>query len=143
MGEIQIRISYARKEDYPEETGTGMITKKAAVGFILLAAIVFVTAYLSWTPDMAGSTIAINSSDIDPGLHDTDHLGNTAAKVEYHKSDLSFDTPIAIGVAASLVIEIFTLFCYLILKRIEPGITAWEQSERERISALDKNRGNP
>ena len=86
-----------------------MFTRKAAVGFILLAVIVFPVAYLSWTPipvlTMKG----------------------------YRPPIVSFDSPVEMACAVTLIIEAFTLLCYLALKRLEPYIIEWEEMERERI----------
>lgn len=104
-----------------------MITKKAAIGFILLAIIVFPTAYFSWT-----SPIAANAKNITfQENHILDH--SSTSKMVYRPPLMTFKTPLDMAVACTVIIEVFTLICYLVLKRIEPAIKEWERVERERV----------
>lgn len=112
-----------------------IITKKAWVGFILLALIVFPTAYLSWSP----SQIPIAPSAANEFAQQRIDAIKSST-IEYRQPLVAFSSASDMAVACTIIIELFTLCCYLILKRIEPAIKAWEQSERERIA---NEKGNP
>jgi hypothetical protein len=89
------------------------ITRKAAVGFILLAAIVFLTAYYG----NSQATPAISTGSI-----------HTA---HYRAPLISFPNPVETAAAITAVVELFTLVCYLVLKKLEPAINkAAEKSMR-------------
>ena len=112
-----------------------MITRKAAVGFILLAIIVFAISSYDTSHAVDPSAIPTQSlhqplvtETLNPSLHlDTDGISHAVYRPPLF--DFGKDTPIII----TICIETFTLVCYLIAKRVEPRIIAWEQSERERL----------
>lgn len=105
-----------------------MITPKARIGFILLALIVFPTAYFSWVPPMP----AIPTSNVDLGEYQINDKSIHETQL-YTTQDISFDAPWKMAMVATAIMELFTLVCYLVLKRVEPYIVALEKSERERI----------
>jgi len=104
-----------------------MITRKAAVGFILLAIIVFPTAYISWNTPLVKD---VNSHTVLQQMHVKDNSGGT---IVYRPPLVTFDTPFDMAVVVTAIIEVFALLCYLALKRLEPYIMEWEESERERV----------
>jgi hypothetical protein len=105
-----------------------MITRKAAVGFILLALLVFPVAYFSWQPPMP----KIKASDVDLG--DYKYEDRSIHETElYRTADVSYGSPVELAIVITGVIEAFAFICYLALKKIEPFVVAWEQSERARI----------
>jgi hypothetical protein len=108
-----------------------VITRKAAYGFILLAVIVFTVTSISnprpFVPDNLPQGDISTILDEKP-LHIITVRDDTLV---YHEPLMNFGDYNPIVITA--IIEIFTLFCYLVLKRIEPYIIAWENSERERI----------
>jgi hypothetical protein len=105
-----------------------LITRKATIGFILLALLVFPTAYLSWQPPM----IKVAASDVNLG--DYKPMDKSVRETAtYHPADISFDSPLVMAVVVTAILELFTMACYLVLKRVEPYVVAWEQSERERV----------
>jgi hypothetical protein len=110
-----------------------MITKKAAVGFIILALIVFPTAYISWEPaDVIEDAAKVQFED---RLEQLDHLDKSVPVREYrYRAPLmTFESAFDMAVVSTAIIEMFTFICYLGLKRVEPAIKAWETEERERI----------
>jgi len=107
-----------------------MITRKAAIGFIILAIIVFPTASFSWvspipqtTPEVSGAGFTV----LEPTV------GAREETSVYKPPMIEFGNPFDMAIAVTVIIEVFTLICYLVLKRIEPYIISWEESERERI----------
>ena len=105
-----------------------MITRKAAVGFLLLAALVFPFAYSMWTPPIHPTGV------IEPIKFQHYRDDSSANKsLEYKTPIAVFDTPLEMAVVITTVFELFVFVCYLGLKRIEPFIKALEESERERI----------
>lgn len=104
-----------------------LITRKAAVGFILLAAIVFPFAYSMWTPTFTPSSfIPIKVMEYrDDSVH---------KKLEYRPPLVHFNSPIEMAVTLTLILEMFVFLCYLGLKRIEPYIIEWENRERDRVN---------
>ena len=105
-----------------------MITRKATIGFILLALIVFPTAYFSWDaplPAQAPSTVRLSQIK---------HMDNSVREdLVYRPPVIQTSTPMEMAVIVTVIIELFTFLCYLVLKRVEPYIVALEKSERERI----------
>jgi hypothetical protein len=118
-----------------------MITRKAAIGFILLAVIVFGISSYDYAnrtilPDNVKQVTFDNPTSLhDFAAHDT---GNATYTEKYRPPLIDFGayTPLAM----TAMIEIFTLVCYVILKRVEPAINAWAASEKERIR---NEQGNP
>lgn len=104
-----------------------LITRKAAIGFILLAAIIFPFAYSLWTPTFTptGNIESIKTQEYrDDSIHQ---------KLVYKPPSVRFNSPIETAVVATGIIEGFAFLCYLGLKKIEPYILALEQSERKRV----------
>ena len=103
-----------------------LITRKAAIGFILLAIIVFPTAYLTWTPQV------IVSDAIKTPIIQQEHKDNSITqKTIYRHPIIQLATRFDMALVVTGIIEAFTLICYLALKRVEPYVIAWEKSERE------------
>lgn len=106
-----------------------MITKKATVGFILIAILVFPTAYFSWSAPIPENRV--KSLD----LKQFKHLDNSVwTDTIYRPPIVQFEKPLDMAIAVMGIIELFTLLCYLGLKRIEPLIKEWEDAERERVT---------
>ena len=106
-----------------------MITRKAAVGFLLLAALVFPFAYSMWVPPIHPTGII---EPIKFQHYRDDSSANRS--LEYKSPIATFDTPLELAVVVTGIIELFAIGCYLGLKRLEPIIKALEESERERVS---------
>lgn len=96
-----------------------IITRKAAAGFILLAAIVFLTAhYATPTPGPAVQPAS-------PGqlkVFSNEIKTPTKEVVQYRPPIISFKTPLETALAITATIELFALVCYLSLKKLEPAI---------------------
>ena len=106
-----------------------MITRKAAIGFILLALLVFPFAYSMWVPP-------VHPTGIIQPIKFQEHRDDSLSKVGAYKSPITrFNTPLEMAVVVTGILELFTLGCYLGLKKIEPFIKDLEQKERERIKA--------
>jgi hypothetical protein len=100
-----------------------IITRKALVGFILLAMIVFLTTDYT-VHHMNGPPIAKNTSTF--GVPQPLYPGPQSYMVksmEYQPPIISLgnNTPIV----ATVIIELFTLGCYLVLKKHEPAINEY------------------
>jgi hypothetical protein len=104
-----------------------MITRKAALGFILLAVIVFPFAYALWTPDIVTSSKPVY---IEKQQYRDDSV---KTNIEYRTPLVRFKTPLETAIVVTASLEIFALLCYSILKKIEPTYKAWEASERLRV----------
>jgi len=105
-----------------------MITRKAAVGFLLIAIIVFPIAYVSWVAPMPKTTTA--TIDMKQFTHRDDSITTDTI---YHPPIAQFASPLHMATAMTGIMELFTLICYFGLKRIEPLVKAWEIAERERL----------
>jgi len=108
-----------------------VITRKAAVGFVLLAVIVFtVTSISNPRPFFP---VDMPQGDIGTGFNEKPIRVNTVRDDTfiYHEPLMNFGDYNPIVITA--IIETFTLFCYLVLKKIEPYVIAWENSERKRV----------
>ena len=108
-----------------------MITKKAAVGFILLAVIVFPLAFFDHqhmvtTKIPENNTVSIHQEAINSLLA----IRPTQLTVKKPLLDFGDQTPLAMTGA----IELFALFCYIALKWVEPKINRWEKRDRERVA---------
>lgn len=104
-----------------------MITRKAAIGFLLLAVLVFPFAYLMWTPPIHPT------GTIQP-IKFQEHRDDSLSKVGAYKAPITrFNTPLETAVVVTGIIETFAIGCYFLLKRVEPVVRAFEQSERERM----------
>ena len=108
-----------------------MITRKAAIGFVLLAVLVFPVAYFTWTSPLPQANVDNLISDFNQNHHKDNPVTKT---MTYRPPLVQFDTAFDMGVAVTMIIEVFTLVCYLVLKRVEPAVNAWVESERERIA---------
>jgi hypothetical protein len=114
-----------------------MITRKAAMGFILLAIIVFsVASYDIAHPVVppANTTESIHASNVMVQKDNMKLIPTVRNDTLVYKPplvDFGDNTPIAMTV----MVEAFALVCYLIAKRIEPAVIAWEKYERERVAA--------
>lgn len=98
-------------------------TKKSVIGFILLAVIVFPTAYLSWVPAPAAPIAGYHSHDFGTGPHQ---------EIKYRPPLVTFPGPWEMAVVVTVVIEFFALLCYALLKKLEPAINkAAEKTMRE------------
>ena len=104
-----------------------MITRKAAVGFLLLAAIVFLTTYY-WSP---APTQTVQSS----GTIQHQTLFPTISRepvYQYRLPLVQFKEKWQAPLAATIVMELFALICYLGLKKLEPVINrAAEKAMRD------------
>lgn len=105
-----------------------MITRKAAIGFLLLAVIVFPFAYSLWIPPFV-PTGKVETIEIPQYRDDS----TSHQKVEYREPLIRFNTPLETAIVVTACMELFVLLCYLTLKRIEPFIANLEQQERERM----------
>jgi len=110
-----------------------LVTRKAVVGFILLAVIVFPFAYLLWTPP-----VFVSTGNIEP-IKIQEYRDNSINKnLIYRPPMIRFNSPIEMAVAITLILELFVFLCYLGLKRIEPYIIAWEENERNWVTNKTK-----
>ncbi|MFA4849147.1 MAG: hypothetical protein WC626_05410 [Methanoregula sp.] len=95
-----------------------IITRKAAVGFLLLAGIVFLTA--QFTVDQF-SPYQLKKSDREIRIEFPQQ-----SQVTYSEKQVYNPPIVALGENAPLiitiVIELFALCCYLVLKKLEPAI---------------------
>ena len=100
-----------------------IITRKAIIGFALLAIIVFLTTdytvhHMQQLPKITQNTSAFGiSQPLQPGPQ------------SYMVKSIYYQPPIvSLGsnapIVATAVIELFTLGCYLILKKYEPAINS-------------------
>jgi hypothetical protein len=112
-----------------------MITRKAAIGFILLAIIVFsVSSYDTATRVPMPDAPTLYNADRLEGAHALDHIKTVQNDTHVYRPPL-FDFGDNTPVAMTVMVEAFALVCYLVAKRIEPDVIAWEKSERERVAA--------
>lgn len=109
-----------------------IVTRKAAVGFILLAVIVFLTA--QYTIDQIQVQTSIVS--VQGKITSVPQILNAPAvqETQYHPPIVALGQDAALVITA--VIEIFALVCYLILKRLEPRIIAALEQDAERRRAI-------
>ncbi len=94
-----------------------IITKKAAVGFLLLAVIVFLSA--QYTVDQMISFQQFNNKSLHL-IRDQPLSMFTPPPVQYQQPILNLGDNAPLVITA--VIELFTLVCYLVLKKLEPAI---------------------
>ena len=113
-----------------------MITKRACVGFILLAAIVFLTSQYTFD-QMQGIPITQGNSVTGFPLQ---HPGEAITQTVVYRPPI-----IALGnngpAIITVVIELFAFICYLILKLLEPKINSAAESmvESMRSCACDRD----
>lgn len=118
-----------------------IVTRKAAVGFLLLAVIVFPTVY--YTTPMLGPTVPQPAQTIDLGdVRPNGAFFNDTRVNQYYRLPLiSFKERWQAPAAVTVCIELFALICYIALKKLEPAINKAaekamrnlrEQNEREQ-----------
>jgi hypothetical protein len=90
-------------------------TKKAAAGFIILAAIVFLTAYFA-TP-ATGPSIQPASN-----LSSGDLKSPAKEVIQYRPPLISFKAQWETALVITATVELFTLICYIVLKKLESKI---------------------
>ena len=109
-----------------------IITRKAAVGFILLAAIVFLTVYYTPTPaQMEQSTGAVE--------HPTILQQTKEPIVKYQLPLITFKERWQAPLAATVVMELFTLICYIALKKLEPAINRVAEEHMRDLRELNES----
>jgi hypothetical protein len=96
-----------------------MITKKAAIGFILLAIITFTVATMDYN-GLAIMPVQTQPNVTMDGIISTSLQQSSAAQAHEIKPILNFgsNTPLII----TAVLEAFAFVCYIILKWLEPKI---------------------
>jgi hypothetical protein len=106
-----------------------MITKKAAIGFILLAIITFAVATMDYQNRMTTTvqTPANISMDglIATSLHQSAQIHTTKPILDFGQY-----APLVM----TITLEAFALVCYVVLKKVEPKIKAWEERVRKERS---------
>jgi hypothetical protein len=113
-----------------------IITKKAAVGFILLAVIVFPTVYYA-TP-MLGPTVRPTVVDLG-GIKPVGNFYNdTRVNQYYHAPIIQLKDQFQTSVAVTIVLEVFALLCYLALKKLEPAINKAAEEAMRRMREQDE-----
>lgn len=99
-----------------------MITKKAAIGFILLALIVFPVAYISWQPPVVTQNdVASKIQSYKVQFHDDSASDN---RLVYRAPLVTFKSPLDMAIVVTIIMEVFSLLCYVVLKKLEAGINA-------------------
>jgi len=115
-----------------------ILTRKAAAGFLLLAAIVFLMAYYA-TPVpkpifQQTSTIQLNLSE--------EHFTIPNEQVfHYHYTlpGIIFRTQWEAAVVITSIMEAFALICYIALKKLEPAINKAAESSMRGLKESIKN----
>jgi hypothetical protein len=115
-----------------------IITKKAIAGFILLAMIVFPTVYYA-TP-MLGPTVKSPTQTIDlEGVRPNGAFFNdTRVNRYYHSPLITLKDQFQTSLAVTIVLEVFTLICYLALKKLEPAINKAAAEAMQRMREQDE-----
>jgi hypothetical protein len=107
-----------------------ILTKKATIGFILLAIITFTLATYSYNiqPTIPVQTPNHESFNdlVSTSLHQSSAYTPLKPLVNFGEY-----TPLAITVS----LELFAFVCYILLKRVEPKIKAWEERVRKEREA--------
>lgn len=98
-----------------------MITKKAAIGFILLALIVFPVAYISWQPPVIQKDITSKIQSYKVQFRDDSASDN---RLVYRAPLVTFKSPLDMAIVVTIIMEVFSLLCYVVLKKLEAGINA-------------------
>lgn len=113
-----------------------IITKKAIVGFILLAFIVFFTTDYTvthmWGPPTNENALTGHELMTPNVLH---HEPTSYMKYNPPILSLGKNAPIA----ATAIIELFTFACYLVLKKYEPSINEFFT---DRITEYKENQSD-
>jgi hypothetical protein len=99
-----------------------IITKKAAAGFLLLAVIVFLTAYYSPEPQLPETKGVPEFNAPQPAELDNRGVLVERKTVTYRPPLIPFDDPVQRAAAITIALEAFTLICYLGLKKFEARI---------------------
>ncbi len=106
-----------------------LITRKAAIGFLLLAIIVFPTAYF-WSPTPTlpteKKTGTIEKMPIITGRYEPPIM-------EYHAPLIQFEEKWQGPAVITFAIELFTLVCYIALKKLEPAINTAAETAMRRL----------
>ena len=110
-----------------------MITRKAAIGFILLAIITFsISSYDAANSFYTPETNPELAESAFESAHFTDN-SRPDLHASYRPPLLNFGDYNPIIITA--LMELVALCLYLIAKRVEPTVVAWEKAERERVAA--------
>ena len=122
-----------------------MITRKAAIGFILLGILVFGVSSYDYSHRVINTDkLQTISSDHNSKIPLTTPLVSQnfsgTYKTTYRPPMLDYGehTPLAM----TAMMEIFVFCCYIILKRAEPMINAWAVRECEVLRESDSNENN-
>jgi len=113
-----------------------MITRKAAVGFILLAVIVFAVSSYDTAHSSAPKADTIGSTRTSDVVIQKDNLKDIPT---VRNDTLVYKPPLVdfgknLPLAMTAMVEAFAFICYLVAKKIEPAIIEWEKTERERVA---------
>lgn len=97
-----------------------IITRKAAIGFILLAMLIFPIGYFCWSPPSILLSPDVKNVQIQkPGMTLPEYKHD---ELTYHPPILSTKTPWEMAIGLTLIMEVFSFLCYWALKTIEPKI---------------------
>ena len=117
-----------------------MITRKAAIGFILLAIIVFaVSSYDTENPVNKNPGTQPDITIKEPATNNTPLTKDSLYKIPKVRNDTITYRPPLMNFGKwnpyiiTAAMELFAFVCYVALKKIEPRIIAWEASERQRL----------
>lgn len=105
-----------------------ILTRKAAVGFILLAILTFSVATISYQNRVVMPESAAHTNILIPPMVSPYTTNSPETVVVYTSRGINFGeyTPLVMTV----VMEVFALVCYIGLKVVEPKIKAWEEKAR-------------
>ena len=98
-----------------------IITRKAAVGFLLLAAIVFPVVYYA-TPTPGQVFQQSSAAGINLSLEDRVNVSGQKIAVHYHPPAVLFKSKWEAALVITCIMEVFALVCYIALKKLEPVI---------------------
>jgi hypothetical protein len=107
-----------------------IITRKAAIGFILLTAIVFFTTQYTYNQFKAVPVMKEQPKPLYPGM-----MAYDAATYNPPIVNLGKSTPYV----ATLLMDIFALCCYIVLKRLEPAINSMAERMILDMKTRDKD----
>ena len=117
-----------------------ILTRKAAVGFILLAAIVFLMAYYATpTPKLIPSTASAAQLIIPPEDQVKTQSKEIKEVVQYHSPLVSFRSQWEAAITITAIIESFALVCYLTLKKLEPAINKAAERSMQGLKESIRN----
>ena len=98
-----------------------IITRKAAVGFLLLAAIVFPVVYYA-TPTPGQVFQQPSAAGINLSLEDRVNVSGQKIAVHYHPPAILFRSKWEAALVITGIMEAFALVCYIALKKLELAI---------------------